>query len=313
MSRQVARFLDAWEGWVASRRAGGMAPRTLEYDVMVGAHLGRLWKNRTLSEIRPLDIDRARAALVAAGRSPSWCNTCRDKLRLFWRWARALELVRVDPTGAWGRIKSAPRRRHIALTIAEATRFIAALPARLQGWAQFAILTGLRSGTCRALRWGWFVDLPDGSARLTVPAWAMKMQREFAIMISPAARFAMGPHGEPEALVFTLPGRCWLSQMFKIAAEKAGVDRAVSPHQLRRTFVLWARAAGASPREVADLGGWKSVAVVQRFYDCETREERQAAILSALSFTQKPVAQDLPGAPKAPEVSDIKDPPPDRF
>lgn len=57
-----------------------------------------------------------------------------------------------------------------------------------------------------------------------------------------------------------------------------GIERVITPHSLRRTFVTLARNAGIPDRDIMASGGWSSVAMLDRYDRERASVERHAGI-----------------------------------
>ncbi len=174
----------------------------------------------------------------------------------------------------WGELDRAPkvpmfrpeRGEPRWLTHMEFRKLTDALPHHLKPCAQIAVLTGLRMRAMLSLRWDQ-IDLDAG--RAWIGAADMKGKRTLGIPLSPEAvgvlRGVRCLEGVP--WVFSWRGKrvgdC-NGKAFKDAVRAAGLEP-LRWHDLRHTWASWAVQAGVSLHEVMVLGGWKSLAMVQRY------------------------------------------------
>lgn len=186
------------------------------------------------------------------------------------------------------RLEAETRNKGQWLTEAEAGRLIQAAPAHLQPVIQFALATGLRKANILGLRWQ-NVDMarqqlwvhPDdakGGKAIGIPLNALAMQ------VLNACR---GQHPEN---VFTVGGRpyrwidhrTWLSVI-----EKAGLP-GVRFHDLRHTWASWLAQAGVDPQHLKTLGGWSTLAMVERYSHLNVEHLRAAADRIPSTFSLQP-------------------------
>lgn len=280
-SRPKIGFVDAYEAWLQDRRVGGIGATTEYYIRRQFEGVRAVLGNRPVGELRAEDFLKVRGHM--AQYSPSWHNITRTRMRAFWKWCRRLGWVdSSDPIDIWDRVKEVERRVKVVLAPEEAARFLDVLRPDYRRWAHWALLTGMRTGSCRSLQWRDILDYPDGSSAVSVPAEKMKMRRAWSARLAPAARQVLGPRGAPEEYVFCLPTASTLSRIFKRAARVAKVSQFISPHQLRTTFANWLLRARVPMEEVRDMGAWKSMKVLDLHYRQPILPARQDEIVNTL-------------------------------
>jgi integrase len=111
------------------------------------------------------------------------------------------------------------------------------------------------------------VDLVRGL--LTVPAAYAKNGRSRTVPLNSTVRAALARtlENRPGGLVFARRnGKPYRSirKGFRLACEAAGLSD-VSPHVLRHTFASRLAMAGVDSRTIQELGGWRSLAMVERY------------------------------------------------
>jgi integrase len=136
------------------------------------------------------------------------------------------------------------------------------------------ILAGIHAGLrikaeALSLRW---VDVDLKRGLLTVQAAYAKNHTNRTVPINSVLRDALGRLQEAangSEYVFTSPRtkKAFKSirNAFELAREKAGLGEDVTPHTLRHTFASRLAMAGVDPRTIQELGGWKSLALVERY------------------------------------------------
>ncbi len=89
---------------------------------------------------------------------------------------------------------------------------------------------------------------------------------------------------------------------FEAARDRAKLSEDITPHVLRHTFASRLVMRGADLRTVQELGGWKSLAMVQRYAHLSQEHKRQAIellaenspVISTTAETAKPVSSCAP-------------------
>lgn len=185
-----------------------------------------------------------------------------------WDWINKAPTIRMEPearsVGRW-------------LTEAEAGRLIQAAPAQLQPVIQFALATGLRKGNILGLRWS-HVDLVR--RQLWVHPDDAKSGKAIGIPLNALAmQVLMACRGQHPEAVFTVEGRpyrwpdhrTWLG-----LCARAGLP-GVRFHDLRHTWASWLAQAGVDPQHLKTLGGWSTLAMVERYSHLNVEHLRAAA------------------------------------
>lgn len=223
-----------------------------------------------LAEIGRELIEKLRA-VKAAETSPATANRYMALLRAIlhlaaedWDW-----IERAPKVPMYRQEKAEPR----FITHAQARRLLGKLGPHphLRDLAEFSLETGLRMRNATGLTWSQ-VDLRR--KQLMVPAAWAKAGETIAIPLSPRAvqiiRARRGAHHEH---VFTfrrgpkgreLPLEDANGAIFKAAARAAGVPW-LRWHDLRHTWASWHVQRGTPLHVLKELGGWKSLAMVQRY------------------------------------------------
>ena len=158
------------------------------------------------------------------------------------------------------------------LSLEEAERLLTCLNDHTKAMAEFTLATGLRQANVTGLEWTQ-IDMthqiawihPDQSKngkalRIPLNADAMRvLEQQRKIRQS----FGLMNHNR----VFTYKGNPIAianTRAFKEALKKAGITD-FCWHGLRHTWASWHVQAGTSLHELQELGGWKSIEMVQRY------------------------------------------------
>ena len=216
-----------------------------------------------LVEITREVIDRLRA-LKASQSSPSTANRYMALLRMILRKAhREWDWIDRSPVVPMYRLeKSEPRY----LTQAQFNRLAKKLPRHLRDLAEFSVETGLRMRNATGLTWSQ-VDLRR--ALLIVPARLAKAGSTLSLPLSAQAMAVLRRQkkvkGQEHVFLFRkAPYDDANGATFKRAAKKAGVPW-LRWHDLRHTWASWHVQRGTPLHVVQELGGWASLAMVQRY------------------------------------------------
>ena len=230
--------------------------------------------DKRLDEIDRTLIDRIkfdREKLGTAGTTNRYLALIRAILRRAcneWEW--------IDRVPKFKLFKEAEGRVR-ALTEAEFERLVRELPPHLADMAVFSVATGLRQGNVKGLEWQ-YVDLER--RHTWIPGSKHKNGKPHAVPLNEVAlavlRKQIGKHarwvftfrGEPVANVNT---KAWTA-----ALERAGIED-FRWHDLRHTFATWHRKAGTPTFELQRLGGWKTVAMAERYAHVAPEALQEAA------------------------------------
>jgi len=209
--------------------------------------------------------------LKTAGARNRYRATVRSILRRaerVWDWIEKASTIRLEAEphtcGKW-------------LTEIEAARLIAAAPDHLRPVIQFALATGLRKSNVMGLRWS-NVDLIR--RQLWIEPEASKSGKAIGGPLNDLALSALaGCRGQHPDYVFTLEGRPyrWLDHhTWQRVCHDAGVPN-LRFHDLRHTWASWLAQAGVDPQQIKTLGGWSSMAMVERYSHLNVEHLRSAA------------------------------------
>ena len=263
------RFDDAKELFLEWSEAN-RKPRTHAYYADCLLRLGEHFSGRKLSQIHAFHLEKYKQARIKAGAKVcvnrelqvlrNLINRCRE-------WGR---FEGENPVGSVKLLKELKRRVRF-LDHDEEDRLIAELSEPIRTIMLLGIHAGLRvKSEALPLLWG-SVDL--GRGLLHVESVYAKTGEFRTIPMNAVLREALAEHEKrsentnPEARVFVRNGAPVLSIRtgFELARDRAGLGPDVTPHTMRHTFASRLVMAGADPRTVQELGGWKSLQMVERY------------------------------------------------
>lgn len=251
-----------WEEAVVKFLEETAYKRTQPMDKSMLAWLDPMLGGKYLDEIDRTMVDRVKAARIkVAGKATAnrYLSLIRAVLRkacLEWEWIDHVPKVTMYRENG-GRVR--------ALTQDEFWRLHRELPEHLADMALFSVATGLRAGNVRMLRWSQ-VNLDLRHA--WIEADQHKNGKPHAVPLNEIAMTVLAKRkGIDPTHVFTFRGepvgqastRAW-----RLALERAGIED-FRWHDLRHTFATWHRQAGTPTHELQRLGGWKTMAMVERY------------------------------------------------
>ena len=221
--------------------------------------LGRLMLNQVTRDV----VDRIAEAMAEkssrsnANRYLALIRAILRRARDEWGWVDAIPFVR---------LYREPKGRVRFLTPEEARRLLSELPPHLRDMAEFSLATGLRQRNVSYLRW----EQVDMARRV---AWIhpdeAKAGKAIGVPLNASARDVLTRGlGRDRVYVFTYEGkpvaRC-STRAWKLALERAGIERGFRWHDLRHTWASWHVQNGTPLRELMELGGWASYDMVLRY------------------------------------------------
>ena len=235
-----------------------------------------------LDEVRSADIERVLAGLQT-GESPSGrvlsggaTNRYRDRLSGMFKRAVRLGLLERNPVTGIPKHKE-PGGRIVYLTEADEGAILKALPDFLRPMFVVSINTGLRWSEQRRVTWA-DVDLLSGNITVRVSKHGYIRQVPMNAIVQKTlvdlATHRLRPE-DPKELVFACPYR-EAAKFFPQAMTRArailrtlgddpGRLEGFTWHGLRHTFASRLVMAGVDLRTVQELGGWRTLAMVQRY------------------------------------------------
>lgn len=234
--------------------------------------LRRFLAGADAAELTVPELNRMVMRLRQEGRADTGINGVLRVLRAALRLAEADRLIE---RAVKVKLLRETRKIPSVLTQAQVERLHGAAAAEAGLAILFAAFAGLRHQEIAHLTWP---DVSEREVRVTAKTdWTPKAHAERAVPVHPtlaAAVFKWGP--KPEGYVFRSRD---FTDPVREAFQRAGLyDLAQKPglHQLRRTFASRLLAGGADIETVRELGGWSSLATVQRYVASSTPQKRSA-------------------------------------
>jgi len=266
--RQYAEDYLTWSGTIHR------AHKTAKYEV---GRLVKLLGDTLLDAITPAEVESI-VRTLGETLAPASVNRLRDRLSGMLKRARRLRLVTGNPVTDIPKLKEAGSRLAY-LTAAGETALLTALPPEYRPLVLLAANTGLRWSEQARLRWA-DVDLLAGFLTVCLA----KSGHSRRVPLNSTARESLaGLAGrrtrpdDPQEHV-SWPAYRTASRAFVRAvqaaqgslraagqAEEASRLDGVTWHALRHTFASRLVTAGVDLRTVQELGGWRTLSMVQRY------------------------------------------------
>jgi integrase len=263
---------DAIERWLKEKAH----KRSIDRDQQAFDALGHHLRGYAVSDIQAEVLSACQRDL-ASSRAPGTVN-------------RIMAVARgvLNACARWGWLTSVPKieAHHVEkhdprwITQEQFEALAGTLPPHLARMARFAVSTGLRWANVSGLRWS-MVDLERGVA--AIPSGETKARKAIAVPLSEPAKqlllelWQLRSNELPAAndvpasareYVFTdhlkrapigSPKTAW-----RKACERAGL-KGFKFHDLRHTWAAWHTMNGTPPIILKTLGGWSSLAMVERY------------------------------------------------
>jgi integrase len=159
----------------------------------------------------------------------------------------------------------------------ELSRLLKELPEHLRDISIAAVATGLRMSNVIKMRWPW---VNSRERTVTIPGTEFKNGEDHVVPLNDVALGIIerqaGKHGEFVFVYRGNPVQCASNTAWYKALKRAGLED-VRFHDLRRTFASYLIQNGATDRELQELGGWKSPAMVRRYAQLRAKHLAPAA------------------------------------
>jgi integrase len=270
------------EALVSYLEAAPRAEHTKDYLRRIRAHLGDVPLSAidqdavTRAKLRmfgqPREIRRKDGTLrVISGRPPAPATVLRElvtPLRAVLRHAAGRRWCELPILAA----PRSPGGRTRFLLPEEAERLLSFAAPHLQPLLLFLVGTGARISEAVELEWR---DVDLVSARAILWPERTKNRRRLVLELPPRVVAALANLPNREGIVFRSPrgpyadrGRDYGGQIksgWRGAASRAGIDRDLTPHDLRHTWASWHWALHRDLIALREAGGWSSVALVERY------------------------------------------------
>ncbi len=238
--------------------------------------LVRFFGGRCLRDITPWHVERykherLRATVRGKPITPATVNRELSCLRRIFNLAIHWGSAETNPAARFKRLQE-PNDEGRVLTAEEIDRLVAACTSHCWGMVLLALHTGMRLGEILELTWQR-VDLSQGVITLT----HTKNGKVRRIPVNRVARELLEswPRHGPYVFGGERPYGS-IKTAFRAACRRAGLGR-IRFHDLRHTWATTLVLAGVDLRTVQELGGWSSLALVER-YSHPTPEARRHAV-----------------------------------
>jgi integrase len=298
--RQTFRqYVDDYGAWAAIHKRSWR-----KTERFTAARLVTALGNRPLEEIATAEVERVLDGLLT-GRTCATRNRYRDLLSGMFKRAHRLGLVQGNPVTRIPKLREAGGRLAYLGPDDEAA-LRDALPERLRSAFVVALHTGLRWSEQASLRWR-DVDVLTNTITIALS----KNGRSRRVPMNGTVRSALvdlasgrACPDDPDERLFPLSYR-QTAILFASAVERArgalrdaGRDpsrlEGFTWHGLRHTFASRLVMAGVDLRTVQELGGWRTVAMVQRYAHLSPAH-LQAAVERLVGRSEPPPAEASPG------------------
>jgi site-specific recombinase XerD len=267
--RTFRAFADEYLAWARLHHRGW---RTEQSRIeLMQQELGDLMLDR----VTPADVERFLDALLK-GRSQATRNRYRTMLHAMFNRATRHGLVPSNPVGGIGKFKE-PDGRTLYLTKADETAVRDALRPELRALFTVSVHTGLRWSEQRALRWA-DVDFLTGLIAVTrsksghsrqipmnslVRSVVMDLATARHRPYDPTEPVFVCPHAQADKFFPKAVARA--QAMLREAGQDASRLEGYTWHCNRHTFASRLVMAGVDLRSVQQLGGWRTLTMVQRY------------------------------------------------
>lgn len=293
-ARNNVSFAQAWGAYrpIAEANKRPNSNRTEE-------QLFRLWIEpeigaKALRAISPLDLERLKKKMTAAGRSARTIRYVLAVVRQVFNTARRLDLFGGESPTSKIKKPSEDNRRLKFLSHEEADVLLAALAKRspdVHAQALLALNCGLRAGEIFALEWG---DIDIERSVITIRGTSRKagtrtksgLSRSAIMTAAVQTMLEVRPKGGHHELVF--PGRggkriTQVSDTFNRVVAELGFNDGVEDdrqrivfHSLRHTFASWLVEGGTDLYTVKELMGHQTLAMTERYSHLSPDKLRRA-------------------------------------
>ena len=271
-----------WDAAVSRWMRERSDKKSLNRDREIAEWLTRYWHGKLLTAISDLEVqavmDEKREATSASNANHylaftrALFNIAFDK----WKWVD--RPLRVKPF----RVNN---KRVRFLTEVEMERLMKELPPHLSVMAEFSVLTGLRQANVGRLKW---VNVDLNRRLVWIPSSEYKNGHMHSVPLNDRAiQILQSQEGMHETYVFTYKGSpCTRPNNtgWKNALKRAGIDD-FRWHDLRHTFASYHAMNGTPLLTLKQLGGWRSLDMVNRYAHLSAESTRQWANNSTVATT----------------------------
>tara|TARA_R110002012_G_scaffold12296_1_gene54976 strand:- start:270 stop:1283 length:1014 start_codon:yes stop_codon:yes gene_type:complete len=278
MARKVPSGLRNPETGKVQRYTKKSALKHPEFKVLFDPTSGR-FAGRQMASISRRDVTNLRKSLLNdKGLSNDGANNYLKYLRAAIHYAEEELEIEFDNKPKIKALKGKKRQRYFSP--AEARAFMKYLDPLRADMVEIALHIGQRNANIRLMRWDW---LDKRHEVLSIPASETKTGEPLECYLNADARKVISRRWELCCeMAAKHPLQCKLDYVFtqstpqhlgkpmakgsmcrgrwKTALAQAGLPPELVFHSCRHTFASWLLSEGTLPKELMDVGGWKSVA-----------------------------------------------------
>ena len=280
MMQKVPKGLRDPQSGQVYRYTKKKAEKYSNYKVLFDPDSGR-FEGREMASIGSLDVTTmTRVLSMSRGLSPDGINNYLKYLRAAMHYAEDYLEVVFDNKPRIKAKKGNIRQRY--LSPAEARSLIKYLDPLRADMVEMSLSTGQRNKTIRLMRWDWMKN--SKFDEFVIPMSETKNGEAFRCFLNKDAQkilrkraeirehlMTKHPHlrdklehvfvqSNPQHLGQTFADGVMTKGPWKRALSKAGLPPEIVFHSCRHTFASWHLANGTQPKQLMEVGGWKSVA-----------------------------------------------------
>ncbi|GAB7079124.1 tyrosine-type recombinase/integrase [Megalodesulfovibrio paquesii] len=270
-------FLDIFETeYLPAQSTQGKKPVTIANErSIVRRWLGPALGDRPLKDISPFDLEKLKASMAKAGKTPRTCEYALAVFRQVHNFATRHNLL--DAFNPMDKVK-APRRdnrRQAFLTHEQAATLLDELAKHSQDVHDQALIslhTGARAGEIFRLKWQ---DINLAHGVITLMDTKNGQTRQAIMTAEVRAMLQRRKPGAPAAFVFTTKDGqpvAKVSKTFERVVASLGFNEGVDDerhrlcfHSLRHTFASWMAMSGADVFTLKEAMGHKTLAMTMRY------------------------------------------------
>jgi len=266
-------FGEAWERYNEWLETGKKRPRDDRYNYK--NHLKDRFADKPLSKISPFDLERMKAELLKAGKSPATVKHCLVLVRQIINKAIAWGLWHGENPVKKVKMPRLNNQRVRFLSYEEANLLLdhlGKISPQVRDMALLSLHSGLRAGEIFNLRWQ-DIDPENGLIHVSDPKSGRSRK---AFMTETVKRmFDSKQRGNPDELVFkNRKGEkiTEISKTFSKVVKHLGFNDGVTDprqrvtfHTLRHTFASWLAIQGTPILTIKELLGHQTLAMTERY------------------------------------------------
>ena len=266
-----------FEQWALANKKPGTAGHYQD----CARQLAKVFSGKRLSQITSFHVEQYKQSRVNVG-----ANVCVNRelavLKSLFNRCKDWKLFEGENPVLSVKMRKEPRRRLRFLEHEEEDRLLAACSEPLRTLILIGTNCGLRlKSEALTLRWA---DVDMMRRTLTVAAAYAKNGTSRSVSLNSVMLTALSRLPRIGEFVFPKPNGQLVQTSFRAACAKAGI-KDVSPHTTRHTFATRLVENGVDLRTVQELGGWATLALVQRYSHVAPSRKAEAVEGLVRNFT----------------------------